>query len=143
VATEDVVDVLGKMVEAVRGDGLVLDLQVLPRTATVEAGGRVLGEVQSDALFARARAAAAALDALVASRLLREEARDDHDVLKHYADGAELVEDFAGQEERLPEDAVPALRALGAPCVIRHRCRLRRLRVALAETGSAAYRSLT
>jgi hypothetical protein len=123
------VDVLGRMVAAVRDEGIVLDLQVLPWTATVESDGCARCAVQSDALFARARAAAAAVDDFAASGRLVEEARDDHDVLKHYAHGVELVDDFAGQEERLPVEALPRLRALEGPCVIRHRCRLRRLLV--------------
>jgi hypothetical protein len=74
-------------------------------------------------------AAAAAVDALVGSGRLGEGAVDDHDVLKHYQDGRDLVEDFADQEERLPVEVLPAVRELQSACVIRHRCRLRRLRV--------------
>ena len=39
------------------------------------------------------------------------------------------LEDFAGKDRRLPSDAVPGLRALTQACVVRERCRLRRLRV--------------
>ena len=56
------------------------------------------------------------------------EAVDDHDVRKHYSDGAELVDDFVGKKRRLPAEALPRLRTLQAPCAVRERCRLRRLR---------------
>ena len=52
-----------------------------------------------------------------------------HDVRKHYTDGAELVADFADKKRRLPDHAVPGLLAVARPCVVRERCRLRRLQV--------------
>ncbi len=48
---------------------------------------------------------------------------------KHYTNGAELVDDFAGKQRRLPEHALAQLRTLTRPCVVRERCRLRRLQV--------------
>ena len=57
------------------------------------------------------------------------EAVDDHDVLKHYASGADLIADFAGKQRRLPEHALPSLSSLGQPCAVRERCRLRRLEI--------------
>jgi hypothetical protein len=80
-------------------------------------------------LFRLADAATDAVDALVRIRQLVELAVDDHDVRKHYDNGAELVGDFAGKQRRLPEHALPQLRRLAQPCVVRERCRLRRLEV--------------
>src|SRR4051794_23896727 len=116
------------MVEAVESGGLLLDLQVLRPNPGVEAAGRVACEIHGAPLFRTADAAAAAVDAAVSAGVLEEEAREDHDVRKHHATGAELVDDFAGKERKLPVDALPELRRLG-PCVVRERCRLRRLRV--------------
>jgi hypothetical protein len=127
VQPEDVVHVLRNMVEAVKPGGVVLDLQVVRPDPLVEADGRVLCEIDGKPLFRTADAAAAAVDDFVAAGRLREEAVDDHDVLQHYVNGAELVDDFAGKLRRIPGDAVPRLRALTRPCVLRERCRLRRL----------------
>jgi hypothetical protein len=117
------------MVNAVKPGGEVLDLQVIRPNARVETDGRLLCEIDSEALFRKAEAATAAVDALVSGGVLVEEAVDDHDVRKHYANGADLLDEFAGKERRLPEDAEPTLRALTQPCVVRERCRLRRLTV--------------
>ena len=119
--------VLRNMVSAVRPGGLVLDLQVIRPNPVVEADGEELSEVDGEPLFALADAARAAVDAAVAAGTLVEEAVDDHDVRKHYANGTELVDDFAGKQRRLPKHALPQLRALTQPCVVRERCRLRRL----------------
>ncbi len=121
--------VLGNMVEAVKLGGLVLDLQVIRPNPTAEVDGQVLCEIDGEPLFRTADAATAAIDALIRARQLVEQAIDDHDVRKHYATGAELVEDFADKRRRLPERAVPDLLALAQPCVVRERCRLRRLQV--------------
>jgi uncharacterized membrane-anchored protein YhcB (DUF1043 family) len=58
-----------------------------------------------------------------------EQATDDHDVRKHYDNGAELVDDFADKKRQLPEHALPRLIALAQPCTVREYCRLRRLEV--------------
>ena len=121
--------VLRNMVEAVKPGGLVLDLQVIRPSPVVEAEGEALCEIDGDALFLRAEAATAALDAEVAGGRLIEEAVDDHDVRKHYLSGRDLIDDFAGKRRHLPPAALPRLRALAGPCVVRERCRLRRLRV--------------
>lgn len=123
-------DVLRNMVEAVRPGGLVFDLQVIRPNPVVEANGRVVCEIDGEPLFRTADAAAAAVNAFIARGRLVEQAVDDHDVRKHYSNGAELVGDFAGKERKLPEQALPSLRALAERCVVRERCRLRRLRVA-------------
>jgi hypothetical protein len=129
VEPEDVVHVLRNMVDAVTPGGLVFDLQVIRPDPTVETDGQLVCEIDGEPLFRRADAATAAIDRLVRSHELVEQAVDDHDVRNHYANGTELVDDFAGKQRRLPEHALPQLRALTQPCVVRERCRLRRLQV--------------
>jgi hypothetical protein len=123
------VHVLRNMVEAVEPGGLVLDLQVIRPDPTVEVDGQAVGEIDGEPLFRSADAATAAVDALVRTRRLVERAVDNHDVRKHYADGVELIDDFAGKQRQLSEYAVPHLRTLTRPCVVRERCRLRLLQV--------------
>jgi hypothetical protein len=123
------VDVLGRMLEALRPGGIVLDLQVIRPNPQVEVDGRVVCEIDGEPLFQWADAATAAVDARVATGHLDEEAVDDHDVRKHYPDGADLVDDRAGKKRPLPEAAVPMVRAIQQPLVVRERCRLRRLRL--------------
>jgi hypothetical protein len=94
----------------------------------VEADGRFVCEIEGSTLLDRAELAQAAIDCLVADGLLEVEAVDDHDVLKHFATGAALVDDFAPKERSVPPEAIPALRAIERDCVVRERCRLRRLR---------------
>ena len=120
-------DVLDKMVDAVKPGGLVLDLQVIRPNPTIEVGGQVVDEIDGEPLFRSADAAVAAIDTLIESGRLVEQATDDHDVRQHYANGLELVDDFAGKQRRLPDGAMPYLQALAQPCVVRERCRLRRL----------------
>jgi len=124
------VHVLRNMVTAVRPGGLVLDLQVMRPNPRVEEDSRFVCEIDGQPLFRLADAAAAAVDALVVQGRLRQEAVDDHDVRKHYRTGADLVADFAGKERKLPASALARVRALTRPCVVRERCRLRRLRTA-------------
>jgi len=121
------VHVLRNMVEAVKPGGLVLDLQVIRPNPTVEVDGQIVCEIDGEPLFRGADAATAAVDARIRSGHLVEHAVDDHDVRKHYIGGVELVDDFAGKQRRLPEHALPQLRALTQACVVRERCRLRRL----------------
>ena len=122
-------DVLDNMVTTVRPGGVVLDLQVVRPNPLIETEGRIVGEIAGEALFRWADAAVVAIDALVGSGRLVDEATDDHDVRKHYANGPELISDFAGKERRLPEHALPELEASDGPCLVRERCRLRRLTV--------------
>ena len=122
-------DVLSKMVEAVKPGGLVLDLQVIRPNPVVERDGTHVCEIDGEPLLLKADAAAAAVDDAVRADVLLEEARDDHDALEHYASGAELIDDYAESQRNLPDDALPFLRTLAAPCVVREHCRLRRLRV--------------
>ena len=121
--------VLRNMVEAVEPGGLVLDLQVIRPNPVIEADGRFVCEIDGTPLFRTADAATAAVDALVATGRLVEQAIDDHDVRKHYASGPELIADFAGKKRTLPALALPILRTLEQRCVMRERCRLRRLQV--------------
>jgi hypothetical protein len=106
----------------------MLDLQVIRPNPVVEVDGEVVCEIEGSELFATAEPAAAEVDRMVPAGLLVEEARDDHDVRKHYALGAELVDDFEDSKRNLPADWIPRLSRLEAPCAVRERCRLRRLR---------------
>jgi hypothetical protein len=117
------------MVNAVRPGGTVLDLQVIRPNPCVEVAERLICEVDGSSLFRRADAATAAIDALIHSDRLLEEGLDDHDVCTHYPSGADLVDDFEDKQRRLPEEAIPALRTTESPCVLRERCRLRRITV--------------
>ena len=120
--------VLRRLREALVPEGIVLDLQVIRPHPLVEVDGRVLCEIDGSSLFVGADAACAAVDLLVGEQLLEEEAVDDHDVLKHYETGAALVDDFASSERTIPAEAVRSLQAIESECVVRERCRLRRLR---------------
>ena len=86
-------------------------------------------EIDGEPLFRTADAAVAAIDALVRDGRLVEEAVDDHDVRKHYANGRELLADFAGSKRKLPPSFVSELDRLDDQCTLRERCRLRRLAV--------------
>jgi hypothetical protein len=123
------VHVLRNMVEAVRPGGVVLDLQVIRRNPVAEAGGATLCELDGTSLFVKADAAKATVDALVGSGELVEEKVDDHDVLKHYANGVDLLDDWARSGRRPLGDGERRVRAVTGPCATRERCRLRRLRV--------------
>jgi hypothetical protein len=122
------VDVLRRSREALVPDGVVLDLQVIRPDPRVELDGRVFCEADGTALFVTADAALAAVDLFIAKGLLEEEAVDDHDVVVHYASGAELVDDWEPKKRKLPAEAVATLRAHPGACLVRERCRLRRLR---------------
>jgi ferredoxin len=129
VEPEDVVHVLGKMVEAVETGGVVLDLAVIRPKPRVECDGCVVCEFLAVELMRKADAAAAAVNALVAEGRLVEEAVHDHDVLQYFDDGPDLLAELVAPERSLPAEALPILRALHRPCRRRDRCRLRRLRV--------------
>ena len=121
--------VLRNMVEAVKPGGFVYDLQVIRPNPTAEVEGHVICEIDGEPLFHTADAATTAIDALIRTGRLVEQAVDDHDVRKHYDNGSELVDDFTDKKRQLPDPAVPQLCALAQPCVVRERCRLRRLQV--------------
>ena len=126
---EGVVNALSHMIEAAAPGGLILDLQVIRPNPYVELDGVVVARIDGEPLFRWADAATAAVEARIAAGDLVEEAVDDHDVRKHYAGGADLVEDVAGSKRRFPDEVVPALQRIDRPLVVRERCRLRRLRV--------------
>ena len=133
--------VLGRMIEAVKPEGLILDLQVIRPDPTVERDGCIVAGVDGDPLFQWADAATAAVDARIEAGYLVEEAVDDHDVFEHYANGVELVERFATSKRRLPDQDVLRIRALDGPLTTRERCRLRRLRVTARPTAALATNS--
>lgn len=121
-------NVLHRSCEALVPNGIVLDLQVIRPDPRVELDGGVFCEADGTPLFVTADAAVAAVDLFIAKGLLEEEAVDDHDVLQHYATGAELVADWETKPRKLPAKAVPTLHAHPGVCLVRERCRLRRLR---------------
>jgi hypothetical protein len=123
------VNALSQTIEAVAPRGLILDLQVIRPDPYVELYGEVIARIDGEPLFAWADAATAAIDARIAAGDLVEEAVDDHDVRKHYSEGADLVEDVGSSKRRFPDDVIPILAAIEQPLVVRERCRLRRLRV--------------
>jgi hypothetical protein len=125
---EDAVRVLRRFRAALVPGGVMLDLQVIRPNPAVEVAGAVVCEIDGSPLFVTADAAAAAVDAMLDAGALIEEAVDDHDVLKHYATGSELVEEFQPAKRSLPADFVLRLQLLRQECVVRERCRLRRLR---------------
>src|SRR5438067_7983077 len=107
------------MVEAVKLGGLVLDLQVIRPDPSVEVDGQVLCAIDGEPLFRLADAATAAVVSFILNGRLVEEAVDDHDVLKHYAPGADLVDDFADKERRIPDRALRRVRSVTRPCLTR------------------------
>jgi hypothetical protein len=115
------------MVDAAAPGGVILDLQVIRPDPYVELDGRVVARMDGEPLFEWADAATAAVDARIAAGDLVEEAVDDHDVRKHYPDGADLVEDVAASRRRFADEVVPMLQGIERPVAVRERCRLRRL----------------
>jgi hypothetical protein len=122
------VHVLRRFREAVDRDGILLDLQVIRPHPRVEVEGRIVYVADGSPLFEGADAARAAVDLLIDERLLVEEAIDDHDVLKHHPSGANLVEEWPAKKRQPPPPTLSMLRAIASECVLRERCRLRRLR---------------
>ena len=108
--------------------GLILDLQVIRPNPVVEVDGADVCGIDASPLFATADPAAAAIDAMVEAGMLVEEARDDHDVRKHYASGVELVNDFEDSRRDLPAEWIPRLLKVETPCAVRERCCTRSLR---------------
>jgi hypothetical protein len=123
------VDALGRMIDAVGPGGVILDLQVIRPDPSIELDGDVIAGIDGAALFESADAATAAIDVRIAVGELVEEAVDDHHVLEHFANGAELVAHFADSRRNIDEAAIPRLRLIGDPLVTREACRLRRLRI--------------
>ena len=120
---------LSQMIRAARPGGHIFDLQVIRPDPYIELNGRTIARIDGAGLFAWADAAVAAVAARIAAGDLVEEAVDDHDVCKHYSDGAELVDEVAGSKRSLADADVPMLRALRQPLVARERCRTRLLHV--------------
>jgi hypothetical protein len=123
------VDALRNMLSAVAPGGVVLDLQVIRPNPVIEVDERVVAEIDGEPLFVWADAATAAIEARIAVGELVEEAIDDHDVRKHYSDGAEMVEDVAASKRRFTPEAAAIVAAVDKPLDARERCRVRRLRV--------------
>jgi hypothetical protein len=139
VQPKDVVNVLNNMIRAARPGGTILDLQVIRPHPRIELSGELVCEIDGSALFDKADAATAAVDASVARGILTEQVRDDHDVVAHYSSGRDLIEDFEDKLREIPKRAIPRLREITGPLVIRERCRLRRLR--LWQTGTFPYQA--
>jgi hypothetical protein len=121
------VNVLRNMVKAVRCGGAILDLEVIRPDPRVELDDQLICEIDGTALFRKADAATAAIDAAITLGTLIEQGVDDHDVRTHYPSGRDLIDDFGDKLREIPEPALPRLGAITRPLVIRERCRLRRL----------------
>ena len=121
--------VLRRMIDAVKPGGIALDLQFIRPNPRAELENMVVCDIDGAPLFAKADAAVAAVDALIATGRLVEGAVDDHDVLKHYSNGTDLLDDWERTERRPLGDGAARLREIRRPCISRERCRLRRLRV--------------
>ena len=120
--------VLRKFREAVVRDGILLDLQVIRPHPQIESEGRVVYVADGSPLFKGADAARTAVDLLIAEGLLVEDAVDDHDVLKHHNSGADLLADWPPKRATPATETAAFLRTITAECVVRERCRLRKLR---------------
>ncbi len=107
--------------------GIVLDLQVIRPHPRVETEGRIVYVADGGPLFVGADTARAAVDLLIDEGLLLEESFDDHDVLKHYMNGIALLNDWPAKKVQPSPDASSMLRSVTSECVMRERCRLRRL----------------
>ena len=130
---EDVVHVLRRFCETLVPGGVLLDLQVIPPDPVVEVDGAGVCSIDGSVLLDAAAAATIVVDEMIARGLLRDEGVDDHDVLRHYPSGGSLVEDFETSKRSVPPAAIPLLKAIERPCIIRERCRLRRLRTTAAR----------
>jgi hypothetical protein len=125
---EDVVHVLHRFRRALVPGGAILDLQVIPPDPVVEVDGEVVCRIEGGTLLEDAAAAAAVIDEEIARGRLREEAVDDHEVLRHFSTGGSLIEHFRTRPRSVSASAVPLLEASARPHVVREACRLRRLR---------------
>ena len=120
--------VLRRFREAVIPGGIVLDLQVIRPHPGVEAEGQLVYVADASPLFEGADAARAAVDLLLDEGLFVEEAVDDHDMLKHYENGADLMQDWPAKRVKPPVRTASLLKTIVSECIVRERCRLRRLR---------------
>jgi SAM-dependent methyltransferase len=125
---DDVVHALRRFRRALAPNGAILDLQVVPPEPDIEADGGTVCRLEGGTLLVAAATAAAAIDEEIARGLLREEAIDDHDVLRHFPTGAALVEHCRTTPRSVPASFVPLLEASARPHIVREACRLRRLR---------------
>lgn len=120
--------VLRRFREAAIPGGVVLDLQVIRPHPRVEAEGRLVYVADGSPLFEGADAARAAVDRFVDEGLFVEEAIDDHDMLKHSENGADLVQDWPSKRVKPPAETASFLKTIASECIVREHCRLRRLR---------------
>lgn len=124
-----------RFLKAVVPGGILLDLQIIPPYPRVEAQGKVIHLVHGGEVFDWALAAGAALDRLVDEGRLLDEAYLDHDVLSHYENGAVLCANWPSKLATLPPEVTSLLSAVSTICVLRERCRLRKL--VRPKTGEA------
>jgi len=110
----------------VRG-GILLDLQVIRPHMRIESDGRLIYVADGRPLFEWADAAQTGVELLIAEGHLVEDAVDDHDVLKHYDSGAELIANWPPKQVKPSTETAEFLRAIRVECVSRERCRLRKL----------------
>lgn len=120
--------VLRQLLRALVPGGTVVDLTAVPPAAVVETDeGRVLGEVDESAFFARALAAVAGLDVLATEGLLRFESEERFPVVVRYPAGRDAVEDVAGRTyARMPASLAERVAAIPGPVAIRETSAVRR-----------------
>jgi hypothetical protein len=111
VEPEDVVHVLRNVHEAVRPDGLVLEIHPLGIDMPVCAGRRGLGFVDVSEFAVIAEGVDAAVDGLVDDGLLDELARRERHVVERFDTGDEAVEELCRWEDlHAPEELLQQLR---------------------------------
>jgi SAM-dependent methyltransferase len=127
---DEVVHALRRFGRILAPNRAILDLQVVPPEPTIEVNGECVCRLEGGTLLKDAAAAAAAIDEEIARGLLREEAVDDHHVLRHFPTGAALVEHFRTRPRSVPTLCAPTVEGSTRRHIVREACRLRRLGIA-------------
>ncbi len=126
---EGVVDVLRKLLHALVPGGIVVDLIAVPPPERVEAGGKVLGELDQSRAIPRWLETAAGLDALVEERLLVAEGEERLSILVRFPTGRDAVEDVAQRTfTRMPAALARRVETIAGPVAIREHSLVRTFR---------------
>jgi hypothetical protein len=127
---EGVVHVLRELLGGLAPGGVVVDLLAVPPNEQIEAGGEILGQLDSSAFFPRARQAAAGLDALVDDGLLvRTGGEHRFTVVTRYPTGRDAIDDIAGMSHtELPYALERRLATTAGPVALREHSLVRTFR---------------